>query len=375
MPRQKRSVRNSQANGRNHQGKKARRHEDEDIDRTMDGTAARRQLVELDDDDLVAYDADLDDHDAIDLTGAEVGDDSDSDGAVDDDARGTQEQATRAFLDLFKQQKGGRAQPQLHTGNTLHGSRSERARFGAKQRALNEEARKPGQKSVRDYFQRRAHDPDTEDDMAAAAGAPEDAEADDKPDLYTIEQAIEALEPLADLNNSRAKDAAWQKNGYRMYHKIMALALLKYFELQFTGNKSKMKASAEVGEAIWRKKGEDTYKAKCVRKWGDTFLATGKLVTHKQGKHVKTFTVISDEHVQQKLTTYLRSMRDEDRYPRQFMEALNSGLLAEIPRAPATVCEKTALRWMPICGFSKEEGKGSFTDGHERPDVVEARLP
>jgi len=233
----------------------------DDIDRTLDGTAARRQLVELDDDDLVAYDADLDDHDAIDLTGAEVGDDSDSDGAVDDEARGTQEQATRAFLDLFKRQKSGRAQPQLHTGNTLHGNRSERDRFGAKQRALGKEARKPGQKSVHDYFNVEVRDPDTEDDMAAAAGAPEDAEADDKPDLYTIEQAIEALEPLADLNNSRAKDAAWQKNGYRMYHKIMALALLTYFELQFTGNKSKMKASAEVGEAIWRKKGEDTYKA------------------------------------------------------------------------------------------------------------------
>ena len=141
MPRQKRSVRNSQANGRNHQGKKARRHEDEDIDRTMDGTAARRQLVELDDDDLVAYDADLDDHDAIDLTGAEVGDDSDSDGAVDDDARGTQEQATRAFLDLFKQQKGGRAQPQLHTGNTLHGSRSERDRAARQNRAAARPAR------------------------------------------------------------------------------------------------------------------------------------------------------------------------------------------------------------------------------------------
>jgi hypothetical protein len=51
MPRPKKSVRNSQANGCKHQGKKAESHGDGDIDRTLGGTAARRQLVELDDDD------------------------------------------------------------------------------------------------------------------------------------------------------------------------------------------------------------------------------------------------------------------------------------------------------------------------------------
>jgi hypothetical protein len=69
------------------------------------------------------------------------------------------------------------------------------------------------------------------------------------------------------------------------------------------------------------------------------------------------------------LRTYLRAMKPEQRYPSTFMEALNTKLLKEIPHAPATVSERTALRWMNKLGFFKTKAtKGWFTDGHERWD-------
>jgi len=53
----------------------------------------------------------------------------------------------------------------IYNEEEVHGNRSERDRFVAKQSALEKEARRPGQKSVHDYFNVEVHDPDTEDDI------------------------------------------------------------------------------------------------------------------------------------------------------------------------------------------------------------------
>ena len=45
-----------------------------------------------------------------------------------------------------------------------------------------------------------------------------------------------------------------------------------------------------------------------------------------------------------------------------------------VPNAPNTISTRTAARWMNFLGFyPKLQTKGSYTDGHNRPDVTEYR--
>jgi hypothetical protein len=81
--------------------------------------------------------------------------------------------------------------------------------------------------------------------------------------------------------------------GYHMYHKFMARALLKYFQLILVEQKTRMDASAAAADALYSKQGKDSFKAKSIRRWAEAFLSTGKLVTHRQGQHTKTFTIIA----------------------------------------------------------------------------------
>ena len=103
-------------------------------------------------------------------------------------------------------------------------------------------------------------------------------------------------------------------------------------------------------------------------------MKTGSLVTYKQGKHPKTYSIITDENVQKKFRTHLRSISDTQRTPQKFAVDLNETLLRDILRAPDKVCEKTATRWMRYLGFEREAAvKSYFTDGHERDDVKAER--
>ena len=93
----------------------------------------------------------------------------------------------------------------------------------------------------------------------------------------------------------------------------------------------------------------------------------GKLTCFFQGKHVKTTSIITDEHVQSKFKRVLRSMKDEQRTPETFLNLLNSSLLAEIPNAPTSVSRRTVYRWMNYLGFkATKQVKGYYTDGHNR---------
>jgi transposase len=94
----------------------------------------------------------------------------------------------------------------------------------------------------------------------------------------------------------------------------------------------------------------------------------------KGGKNIKTTSIITDENVQSLFRATLRSMKDEDRTPKSFCEILNNDLLATIPNAKTSVSVETARVWMIYLGFKATlQGKGYYTDGHNRADVVTYR--
>ena len=97
---------------------------------------------------------------------------------------------------------------------------------------------------------------------------------------------------------------------------------------------------------------------------------------YRQGKHVKTETIITQESFQARLRSALRDMNDHDRHPLRFQTSLNDpdGLLKEFGSSRSKVSVRTAERWLKFLGFMPTTAsKGWFTDGHEREDIVQHR--
>ena len=131
-----------------------------------------------------------------------------------------------------------------------------------------------------------------------------------------------------------------------------------------------MDASAATASVIYEKCSPTSFKARSIRHWSDVYLATSELVKYQQGLNTKTKSVITDENVQQKFKTELRALTDESRCPKTFKLMLEERILKTIPNAPKKISLETARRWMIYLGFKcSKQGKGYYTDGHNRPDV------
>lgn len=136
-----------------------------------------------------------------------------------------------------------------------------------------------------------------------------------------------------------------------------------------------MDASVATASVIYGKCSPTSFKARSIRHWSDVYLATSELVKYQQGLNTKTKSVITDENVQQKFKTELRALTDESRCPKTFKLMLEERILKTVPNAPKKISLETARRWMIYLGFKcSKQGKGYYTDGHNRPDVTEYRI-
>jgi len=198
------------------------------------------------------------------------------------------------------------------------------------------------------------------------------------PDKYTRAEAINFL------YSGQAKQSRNAKNDKQATHvTFQATAILKYLHLLEAGE-TKLDASTTVASVLYGKSKRTSYKATSVRTWAAVYLKTGEIIPFKQGKHVKTKTIISDEAVQAFLREELRKIPDLERTPKKFHDLLVKGepdkvppippLLAGIYNAPDRICESTARIWMLTLGFKASVmSKGFYTDGHNRIDVIDAR--
>ena len=73
-----------------------------------------------------------------------------------------------------------------------------------------------------------------------------------------------------------------------------------------------MDASNQIAQSVWNK---NDYMARCIRKWGDNFIETGKLLIHRQGKHTKLESLLNDEDFKIKCQAWLRQQTPESRSP------------------------------------------------------------
>ena len=106
-------------------------------------------------------------------------------------------------------------------------------------------------------------------------------------------------------------------------------------------------------------------------------MRTHKMMVLRQGKHQKKESLIDDSDIRFALLDHLRSARPEtidgDSIALWIYENLH--LRPELTlESPVKIHPNTALRWLHSLGFrSSEHKKGTYTDGHERPDVVAHR--
>lgn len=194
------------------------------------------------------------------------------------------------FIERFGQAETRRKL--FKTGFTVHHNRTARDDYVRAQSELAKVANAQGQRKMTDYVTL-----DTNDEMEKAIGAVLFGAARKNRTLYTVERvtkAIGLLIGLADINKNARATAKFLKV-HDLYHKFQANALLKYFQLIVEDDYTQMEASATAAWAVYNKKGENLYKAKCIREWAKHFLCTGELWSHKQGLHVKTYSVIYDE--------------------------------------------------------------------------------
>ena len=192
-----------------------------------------------------------------------------------------------------------------------------------------------------------------------------------------IDDAIESLSAYINQNivreERRTKIKPWQL--------LQALSVREYFE-HFKAGMGKMQASFEVARMYYKSQTIWSYKGRSIRHWADFYLENYSFPEFKQGQHSKVESVIEDADIQVAFKSILRSMNDSDRTPLAFQTRVNSlsdddfsdDLFDVKDIKPQDISTKTAARWMKVLGFfPTKASKGWFTDGHERPDVVEYR--
>lgn len=179
-------------------------------------------------------------------------------------------------------------------------------------------------------------------------------------DLCSIESAAAQLQHL--LN---------QKEEISDAQKLQRMAMLMYLRLLMSGMKKTAARNQIALQRNWT-----GHKARRITYWTNEFLISGRLPQSNRGKHIKTFTMFTDETVQLDITAFLRSNK-KTASPKTLKEYLETRYFPERAgfQTPKAISEETCRVWMKRLGWENIlHRKDVYVDGHERADVVEERV-
>lgn len=191
----------------------------------------------------------------------------------------------------------------------------------------------------------------------------------------SIEEAIEKLRKIVQIrDNSRLE----KRRGSSQFDFIRHVCILRYLEKIEQNPRSRIKSSIEVAAIVFSKDdGRRSHKSNSIIAWGDEFVRSHELMSLRQGKHQKKESLIDDSDIRFACLSYLRSVRPETITGHAFSLWVSESL-HKIPELtldnPVNIHRNTAIQWLHAVGFRKlQHKKGTYTDGHERPDVVAYR--
>ena len=128
--------------------------------------------------------------------------------------------------------------------------------------------------------------------------------------------------------------------------------------------------------AVAKSMGKGSYFARQTRH-NEIYLIRHKCLppSKASGKHGQ-YTLLDNETILLGVRQYLAAQSLSSVTPHHFCKHVNEVILPAIALCDkrSTICERTAHTWLKKLGYTcTDVKKGLYHDGHERPDVVEAR--
>lgn len=157
------------------------------------------------------------------------------------------------------------------------------------------------------------------------------------------------------------------------YERTKYCAVLNYFYNRLNGY-GKMDASKISAELFWRKDASETYRPFIIRTWARQYLKNRMIPKSNQGRHIKTYSLLSDETIAMKVLAWFRSQDPQKRDLHMLKTYIDDEIIMNEVGQHRSVSISTLNRFLLNNGFSfKKITKQVYMDGHEREDVVEYR--
>ena len=128
--------------------------------------------------------------------------------------------------------------------------------------------------------------------------------------------------------------------------------------------------------AIARRMGKGEYFARQIRRNERHLLQHQQLPPSKVGMYHGQYTLLDNENVLHAVRRYLAAQNLGTIMPEQLCQNVNEVILPalNLTGKNSSICKRTAINWLKKLGYvCKDVKKGVYHDGHECPDVVEAR--
>jgi hypothetical protein len=231
--------------------------------------------------------------------------------------------------------------------------------------------------SLEDIERLHQEDPDSLRDPQEVSPASEDdiidewldEGCDDVPRLTDITEIIKScLKGVKKIYTPRAFKAFIQLNA--------VLQFVKLRERYQKHNRCK-EPGLNASLAIARQLGKNQYCARQIRENERYLVQHGRLPPSKRELLHGQFTLLDNPAIVQNIRTYLAAQTLGEITPLELCCHVNSTICPALGLSGtnASISERTARNWLHKLGYSfVETRKGLYFDGHERPDVLEARV-
>ena len=197
----------------------------------------------------------------------------------------------------------------------------------------------------------------------------EDSVVDDSAGC-SVNEALSILSSMSTVSINLVNERRLDK--VLKYDYVRYMSLTRYFTLIQSG-KRKIQSSIDAASLFPGK--SQQFQARKIRKWAQHFLRTRRLPEHRQGKHIKSKSLIYEEDIAGHCRRFLKAQIFDSLTARSFANWVTDKLhlVADLPRQ-LSISESTAIRWMHHLGMDYiRYSKGLYIDGHERPDVIAYR--
>ena len=164
--------------------------------------------------------------------------------------------------------------------------------------------------------------------------------------MEVIQAALVKVEADSNFSIPQSHHADKKLSGISKYEYTQRQCIKSYLNFRVHHDMGKMDASVAVASVMFNKSPfKQTYRARAIREWAAYYLLYyGNLKPFRRGKFVKTFTIITNEAVQNVIRSKIRELKPIQRSPLNIMNMLNTEWLRDIPQAPAKISENTARR-------------------------------